>query len=236
MPGRNGDKRNGLETAAVVPVKRFTSAHGRLAEVVPAADRERLAESMFLDLLSKLRRSKSIDHSIIVTADETAARSARWLGHEVLMQSEDGGHSQAAVAGARAAAAEGFDRVAMLPIDCPLLDPRELDAHIGRSPRSALIVPDRHRTGTNALVLSPPDTFEPAFGPDSCARHVSRARAAGISFALTQIESLADDLDTPEDLAKVRDALIIDPQPALRTAQVLWELGPVLESADTAVA
>jgi len=236
MPGLNGDRRNGLETAAVIPVKCFASAHGRLAEVVPDGDRERLAEAMFLDLLSKLRRSKTIDRTIIVTADETAARNARWLGHEVLVQSEDGGHSQAAVAGVRAAAADGFDRVAMLPRDCPLLDPRELDTHIGRSPRAALIVPDRHGTGTNALVLSPPDAFEPAFGPDSCGRHVSRARAAGVSFAVTPIESLADDLDTPEDLVMLRDALIIDPQPALRTAQILWELGAALEPADTATA
>ena len=70
----------------------------------------------------------------------------------------------------------------------------------GARPRAALIVPDRHGTGTNALVLSPPDAFAPAFGPDSCARHVSRARAAGISFALERIESLAIDLDTPEDM------------------------------------
>jgi len=234
MPGLNGDNRNGLRTAAVIPVKRFASAHDRLAESVSAADRERLAEAMFLDLLTKIRRSKTIDQVIVVTADETAARNARWLGHQVLVQSEDGGHSQAAAAGARAAAEAGFGRVAMLPIDCPLLDPRELDAHLGRTPRAALIVPDRHGTGTNALVLSPPDAFAPAFGPDSCARHVSRARAAGIGFALEPIESLAADLDTPEDLTQLRDALIIDAQPALRTAQVLWELGA--EPAEPAVA
>jgi 2-phospho-L-lactate/phosphoenolpyruvate guanylyltransferase len=225
MPGLNGDNSNGLSTAAVIPVKRFSSAHDRLSETVSAADRQRLAEALFLDLLSKIRRSRTIDQVVVVTADENAARNARWLGHEVILQAEDGGHSQAAAAGARAAAEGGFERVAMLPIDCPLLDPRELDAHLGRTPRAALIVPDRHGTGTNALVLSPPDAFAPAFGPDSCARHVSRARAAGVGFGVEPIESLAADLDTPEDLTRLRDALIVNPQPALRTAQVLWELG-----------
>jgi 2-phospho-L-lactate/phosphoenolpyruvate guanylyltransferase len=120
---------------------------------------------------------------------------------------------------------EGAGRVAMLPVDCPMLDIEELDARIGRSPRTALIVPDRHGTGTNALVLTPPDVFIPVFGPESCARHVSRARAAGISFALEKIDSMAIDLDTPEDFGLLRDKLLLDPQPAPRTAEVLWELG-----------
>ena len=93
------------------------------------------------------------------------------------------------------------------------------------TPRAALIVPDRHGSGTNALVLSPPDAFEPAFGPDSCARHISRARAAGISFAYEELESLALDLDTPEDMYLLRDALLLAPERALRSAQVLWEFG-----------
>ena len=229
MPGVNGDKRKGLPTAAVIPVKRFADAHARLAESVSADDRKRLAEALFFDLLSKIRRSKRIDHAFIATADETAARSARWLDHEVVLQEADHGHSEAATAGARAAIAEGFERVVMLPTDCPLLDPRELDAHLGESPRTALIVPDRHGTGTNALALCPPDAFAPAFGPDSAARHVARARAAGVGFAIERIESLAADLDTADDLETLRDALIIDPQPAMRTAQVLWELGAEAE-------
>lgn len=220
----------------MVPVKRFDAAHERLAASVSQPDRARLAEALFHDLVSKIRRCKRIDQTLIVTADGTVARHARWLGHEVLLQEEDPGHSQAAAAGARLAAERGFGRVAMLPVDCPLLDPHELDSRLGQIHRAALIVPDHHGTGTNALVLSPPTVFSPAFGPDSCARHVSRARAAGVSFAMERIESLALDLDTEEDLLRLRDALIIDPQPAVRTAQVLWELGPELEPAEPTAA
>jgi hypothetical protein len=54
---------------------------------------------------------------------------------------------------------------------------------------------------------------------------VTRARAAGISFALEAIDSMATDLDTPEDYTLLRDKLLLDPDPAPRTAQVLWELG-----------
>jgi 2-phospho-L-lactate/phosphoenolpyruvate guanylyltransferase len=220
-----GTDSDNLHTTAVVPVKGLSVANGRLDGWLAAEERNRLAEALFLDLILKLPRSRCIDDILVVTADPSIARQARWFGAKVLVQEKDEGHSEAAAAGARAALAEGAKRVAMLPVDCPMLDTDELDSRIGRSARTVLIVPDRHGTGTNGLVLAPPDVFAPAFGPDSCARHVSRARASGISFALEKIESMGIDLDTPEDYSLLRDRLLLDPQPAPKTAQVLWELG-----------
>jgi 2-phospho-L-lactate/phosphoenolpyruvate guanylyltransferase len=220
-----------LHTTAVIPVKGLTSANRRLEATLAPPDRHRLAEALFLDTLAKLPKSRCLDDLLVVTSDPSVERQARWFGHRVLKQEGDDGHSQAATAGARAAMAAGAERVAMLPVDCPQLDTEELDARLGKSLRAALIVPDRHGTGTNALVLSPPDAFAPAFGPDSCAKHVSRARAAGTSFALEEIGSLANDLDNPEDLLLLRDQLLLDPDPAPRTAKVLWELGDRAETA-----
>ena len=222
-----------MKTTAVIPVKRLDAANERLQNALAPEERRALAEAMLFDTLSKLRRCKVLDDLLVVTSDPFVERHARWLEHEVLRQTGDTGHSAAAQAGAAAAQANGADRVAMLPVDCPLLDPEELDRRIGRARQAALIVPDRHRTGTNALVLSPPDAFAPAFGPDSCARHIARARAAGTGFSLEEIESLAMDLDTPADMAHLRDSLLLDPEPAPRTATTLWELGP---GAKTAIA
>jgi 2-phospho-L-lactate/phosphoenolpyruvate guanylyltransferase len=215
-----------VSTTAIIPVKRFEHAKQRLADAVPPPSRAALAEAMLLDVLGALTRSKRVDAIIVVTSDPQVARTARWLGSEVLEQDRDDGHSEAATAGVHLALSAGADRVALLPGDCPMLDAEELDSHLGVVPRSALIVPDRHGTGTNGLLLSPPDAFTPAFGPDSCSRHVGRARDAGVSFAVERIDSLALDLDTPEDLAQLRDALILAPERAPRTAQMIWELGP----------
>ena len=213
-----------MKTIGVVPVKGLTEAHGRLADVLSESERAQLADALFDDLLAKLSRSRCLDDVLIVTSDPTLARQARWRDYGVLWQDEDAGHSHAAAAGARNAMEDGAERVAMLPVDCPELDIAELDAHIGRSPRT-LIVPDHHGTGTNALILNPPDVFSPDFGPDSCSRHVGKARAAGISFGLERIPSLAHDLDGPEDMVVLRDRLLLHPDPAPRTAKVLWELG-----------
>jgi 2-phospho-L-lactate guanylyltransferase len=220
-----GTDSNNLHTTAIVPVKGLTVANGRLNGLLSTDERTQLAEALFLDLIVKLPRSRCIDDLMVVTSDKSIARQVRWFGHKVLLQESDDGHSEAAAAGARAAMAEGAERIAMLPVDCPMLDTDELDARIGRSARTVLIIPDRHGTGTNGLVLAPPDVFLPAFGPESCSRHVSRARATGISFALEEVDSMGIDLDTAEDYTLLRDRLLLDPQPAPRTAKVLWELG-----------
>jgi 2-phospho-L-lactate guanylyltransferase len=66
-----------------------------------------------------------------------------------------------------------------------------------------VIVPDRHGTGTNALLLAPPDALEPSFGPGSCRRHAQLARRAGIAHVILPVPSLALDIDTPEDLTEL---------------------------------
>lgn len=212
-----------MKTIAIVPVKRFADAKQRLASVLEDGQRSQLAEAMFLDMLSHLRRSKRIDETIVVTAEPVVARTARWLDFQVIQQVADEGQSQAASDGVEMAIARGADRIALLPADCPLFDAAELDRHLGTLPRSALIVPDRHGTGTNALLLSPPDAIPPAFGPGSCARHAGLARAAGVAYAIERIPSLSLDIDTHSDLIELQEALGLDPTRAPRTAELVWE-------------
>jgi 2-phospho-L-lactate guanylyltransferase len=219
-----------LRTLAILPVKEFSRAHERLAGMISDADRARLAEELFLDMMIKVRRCKTIDDVLIVTSDSEVVRHAKWVGIDVLSLAEEPGHSDAAARGIRDAVAGDFKRVAVLPTDCPLFDPVDFDGHLGRTPRAALIVPDHAHTGTNALILTPPDCFEPAFGSESLVRHTGRARASGVSFALEEIEGLAHDLDTPEDLAYLREALLVSPERSPRAARVLWEIGPDSEA------
>ena len=72
------------------------------------------------------------------------------------------------------------------------------------------IVPDRHGTGTNALLLAPPDVIAPAFGQGSCARHRAAAEASGARVAVAEVASLALDVDTPDDLDALRGVHLQD--------------------------
>jgi 2-phospho-L-lactate guanylyltransferase len=194
-----------MPTLAILPIKSFAGAKQRLQEELAPGPRRALAQAMFSDVLVALRRATSVEDILVVSADHGAQQIAGGHGAMVVDDAEEG-HNHAAVAGIRAARQAGADRVLLIPGDCPLLDPVQLDELIARRApsRSALIVPDRHGTGTNALLLTPPDSLVPAFGPGSCQRHLANASAEGTVGEIAEVPSLALDIDTPEDLEALR--------------------------------
>lgn len=161
---------------------------------------------MFSDVLATLRHVPELAEIAVVTADPAAESAAASERVTVLHDSAQAGQSDAALIGIRHALAAGYERVLLVPGDTPLLQPREVPALIDRA-RGVVIVADRHGTGTNALVLSPPDAIEPAFGPDSFARHMAAAQAARVPFRAEEVAGLALDVDTPGDLAELAAAL-----------------------------
>jgi 2-phospho-L-lactate guanylyltransferase len=218
--------------AAVIPVKRFDTAKQRLDEALGGRERAALVGAMLADVLDSVARSERLDWVIVVTGEPRAERIAlrqaqRTSIHvEVLRDPKDLGHSEAATLGIVRAKALGAQAVALLPGDCPLLDPGELDAALERADEGRVaVVPDRHGTGTNALVLAPPDAIAPAFGPGSCARHAELGRRAGHTVEIDRLESLGLDLDTPADLAEMVAALGRDPNRAPATASALERTG-----------
>ena len=197
-----------MRTFAILPIKSFNGAKQRLANTMSPGGRRALAEAMYSDVLIALRRTGSVDGVLVVTADSTAQQIAGGYGAMVL-EDDDQGHNPAARRGIRAALESGAERVLLVPGDCPLIDPVQLDELIGRDvdERSVLIVPDRHGTGTNALLMTPPGSLTPAFGPGSCQRHAESAQSEGTTPEIVDVSSLALDIDTPEDLDALREGL-----------------------------
>ena len=211
-----------MKATAVLPVKRFAAAKQRLAPGIGSTHRAELAAAMLEDVLEAISAARSIERTIVVTSEPRAIELATVAGTELVADPDEGGHSGAALAGIARARQLGAGRIVLLPIDCPLLAPRELERLLtGMPERYVAIVPDRHGTGTNALALSPPNAIEPAFGEGSCARHVAAARAAGIPFGVEELPSLALDLDTPADVVALTMALEKDRKRAKRTAKAL---------------
>jgi 2-phospho-L-lactate/phosphoenolpyruvate guanylyltransferase len=196
-------------TLAVLPIKSFSDAKQRLAEELSPGPRRALAEAMFSDVLVALRRAKSIDEILVVSRDHGAQQIAGGYGARVLDETGRG-HNAAAEVGIRDALEHDYGQALLVPGDCPMLDPGDLDRLVARGigPRpSVVIVPDRHGTGTNALLLSPPNTLTPAFGPGSCERHAAAAVSSGLDHEVVEIPSLALDIDTPEDLVELGNRL-----------------------------
>ena len=211
-----------MKATAVLPVKRLDAAKQRLAAGIDAEPRRALAGAMVADVLEAITAARTIERLIVVSGDPVAQELASEAGAEVVPDPEDAGHVEAALAGIARAEVEGSERVVLLAGDCPLLDPRELDRLLTGVPeRYVGIVPDRHGTGTNALLLSPPDAIVPAFGEGSKARHVEAARQAEIPFALEELPSIELDLDTPADVIALTRELEKNPKRARRTAKAL---------------
>lgn len=199
-----------MRTAAVLPVKRFAAAKRRLRGVIVDEARGELARAMLTDVLDALARCTALERTFVVTADPDAAVLARASGARVIADRSECGQSAAVSLGIEAVIAAGFERALCVPGDCPALDPRDVDSLLGSAPgehEEVVIVPDRHGTGTNALVLAPPDAIAPSFGPESFERHRRLAHAAGIGVRVMRPRSLVLDIDTRADLARLREEL-----------------------------
>ncbi len=217
-----------MRATAIIPVKRFRSAKQRLVEVVGPQGRAALVKAMLADVLEQVTASSQIERVIVVSGEGRAEKVALHRAQraktpiEVFRDPSDAGHSEAATLGIIRAKALGAEAVALLPGDCPLLEAAELDEALARiSPETVAVVPDRHGTGTNALLMCPPDAIAPAFGPDSRARHVERARRRELEAVVDPLPSLGLDLDTAEDLEDLREELAGRPERAPRTAEAL---------------
>jgi 2-phospho-L-lactate guanylyltransferase len=195
-----------MRTLAILPIKSFEDAKQRLADLLGAGSRQALAQAMFSDVLHSLRRVRRLDAIAVVTADQVARSAALGYGASVVHDDEQSGQSAAAMLGIRHAMGSGFERVLIVPGDTPLLDPLEVDRLLGAAAAEgldAVIVPDRHGEGTNALALRPPDALEPSFGQGSLERHLDAVRNAGLAHRVERAKSLLLDVDTPADLAEL---------------------------------
>jgi 2-phospho-L-lactate/phosphoenolpyruvate guanylyltransferase len=220
-----------MRTAAILPVKRFAQAKRRLGASVAEAPREDLTRAMVGDVLVALGETASIERTIVVTREASVAAAARYQGSLVVQDTAEESQSAAVVLGVERALAEGFERVLCIPGDCPALDPAELDSLLDAhgtggggdaDELEVVIVPDRHGTGTNGLLLTPPGAIAPSFGPGSCERHRALALAAGAACRIERPRSLLLDVDTGDDLAALRERLTSKHgERAARTRKVL---------------
>lgn len=199
-----------MRTLAILPIKSFGAAKQRLSGLLGNGSRQALAQAMFLDVLATLRRVPGIDDVAVVTADADAELAAKREGVHLLFDSDEAGQSAAARIGIRHGVGLGFERVLLVPGDTPLIEPGEIAMMLQRAEGEgigAVIVPDRHGSGTNALLLSPPEALPPSFGPDSLERHREAAALSGVGHRVEAIASLMLDVDTPEDLTLLASTL-----------------------------
>ncbi len=202
---------------AVVPVKPLRRAKSRLAPVLSNEAREELSRSLLIHTLDVLSQVPEIERILVVSRDPRALALARAMGARTVTEH---GASELNAALARAtlvARGYGVHSVLILPADLPLLDPECVHQVIAKAsdPPVVVLSPDRHRAGTNALLSTPPGNVRYGFGPGSFQRHLERVQHAGVNLAIYEHDSLALDLDLPDDLELFRATADTDEFPVL---------------------
>ncbi|HEV7810428.1 MAG TPA: 2-phospho-L-lactate guanylyltransferase [Candidatus Limnocylindrales bacterium] len=187
---------------AIIPVGTLDGAKSRLGEVLDAEERLELTLYLARTTIGAAVASDRIAETLVVTPDDTVRGLAEELGARPIRQ-RGGGLNRGIEQARSEAMAAGANAILVLPIDLPDVSPTAIDdvlATLDRPRRPLVaIVTDRHGTGTNALLVAPPDAIDPSFGGNSRASHAAAADRAGAELVLLD-SALALDVDTPEDL------------------------------------
>lgn len=131
-------------------------------------------------------------------------RAAQQVG-EVVVANGEGGQGAAVME----ALAHITTPVVIVNADLPCVTPDDLRALIAATPDSGFAIVRAHDGTTNALSLSRPDLFEPLYGAGSADRYLDRGAVA------VSIPNLEDDVDTIDDLERVRERVGTETQGAL---------------------
>jgi 2-phospho-L-lactate/phosphoenolpyruvate guanylyltransferase len=198
-------------TWALVPIRGLETAKTRLGEGLDAEERLELVTHLLTRTLVATRDAGRIAGTVVVTMDPAAAGLAR--DHLAVGLVELAPGLNEAIEAARSVAlGREATAIVVLPADLPAITALAVDGLVeagalaGGSNGVVAIVPDRHGTGTNALLVSPAALVDPMFGPDSLARHRAAAVAAGA--ALVELDGpLSLDLDTTADLLAAESEL-----------------------------
>ena len=193
---------------AVIPVKPLRGALRRLRPAFDGPVRRELQVAMLTDVLTACAGARTLEGVLVVTSDPDArALAVRIAGARVVPDHDPPRGMNAAVSRGLAAVA-GAGAALVLTADLPLLHPDDIDAIVAAGPpeRSALIVPSHEGTGTNAMLLRPPQALAPRLGPDSFARHSAQATRRGLVLGRLDLPRVGLDIDHPHDLTALMAA------------------------------
>jgi len=190
-----------MRIVALVPVKNLARAKSRLTPPYTLDERAAFVRDTLAHVLSAITASGVVARTLVVSPDATVWEQAVALGATSVP--DTAGKLNRALDLARAVAlGDGADAVLVVHADLPRLLPTEIAAMVAMLPVSpaAVLAPDHTGTGTNALLLAPPDALPFRFGTGSFARHRAEAAARALPYVTYHAVGIAGDVDTPDDM------------------------------------
>ena len=186
-----------MRAHVLVPVKRLDGAKSRLASALTPAEREQLVLEMLEHVVAEARRA-AVGPITIVSSEEVPVAGVERF--------DDGGLPwNDALRNAMREAVEDEEVAVLLSADLPRLRAEEVRQLVAATPARGVAIARAKDGGTNAVSMRPPATLVTRFGETgSAALHEQAALAAGLEAVVVDLDGLAFDVDTPEDLAAWR--------------------------------
>ncbi|MCO5186359.1 MAG: 2-phospho-L-lactate guanylyltransferase [Anaerolineae bacterium] len=182
----------------VVPVKPLAQSKSRLAELLSAESRAMLTRSLLTHLLVTIEQSAAVAQTLVVTRDPDVAELARTFGARVFSEEDPLDLNVAVTSAVELAQQRGAMTTMVLPSDLPFITPQDIHNLLAVD-ANVVLCPDRHNSGTNALVLRSANGFVFQYGKDSFHLHLAEAARQGVSAEICRSPGVRFDLDTEED-------------------------------------
>jgi len=193
----------------IVPLRGLASSKSRLMGSLTDEERRALNEWLLRTVLDAIATSQGgLDRCVVVTPSEDAAALARTLGAKALEEPDGVGLNQALGLAAGFVTAQGATRLMVLSADLPYITATAIDRLLEAAAAGdgsghwVVLVADHTLTGTNGIVLDVPSRLKFRFGVDSLPIHREEAIRIGAAVVVHRDPALAEDLDSPEDLAR----------------------------------
>jgi 2-phospho-L-lactate guanylyltransferase len=188
--------------AILLPVKDLRNAKQRLAPVLTSEERCALAQAMLADTIGAVRDAQRADEVLVITNYLPAMEIAARYGWGILREEKQVSESASVDFASRLCAERGVTALLRVPLDLPLVQPRDLDDLLATEcvAPAVVMVPSRDGSGTNAILRSPPALFPSHFGPNSFAKHRELAGQAGATIIVRRNPRVEMDVDDESDL------------------------------------
>jgi len=185
---------------ALVPIKAFATAKTRLEGLLTRDECARLAEEMARDVLRAFKAAPDISGIAILSTEPRLAGLAETATARVYAEQAGEDYRIALRRVAADLASHGARHLLVVPADLPTLSSGDIQQLLESHPGGVTVCPAARDGGTNALLMSPPGVIPFLYGPDSAARHLAAATAAGVAARTVGLAGFARDVDSPDDV------------------------------------
>jgi len=191
-----------MQIWAIVPLKPFVRAKSRLAQVLTASQRQKLAEAMYRHSIETLINTPEVAGVTVLSRDTKALSIAHNYGIHTIQECGSPHLNHSLQRASELLRLQGCGGILVLPADLPLITPQDITQLIKlvRYHMSVVVVPDRNDDDTNALLVTPPDLIPFSFGKGSFRNHIALAKKAGATVQIYRSERIGLDIDMPCDL------------------------------------